>query len=81
MNETEVKEIFRETGVLQEGHFKLTSGKHSNEYLQCAQVFQYPEYVSKLCDELAGRFDNQEIDLVIAPAIGGIIMSYAMGAA
>ncbi|MBM7624278.1 orotate phosphoribosyltransferase [Sporohalobacter salinus] len=81
MNESRVREIFKKTGVLQGGHFKLTSGKHSSQYLQCAQVFQYPEYVKELCEELASRFDEREIDVVIAPAIGGIIMSYAMGAA
>ncbi|MCK8825318.1 orotate phosphoribosyltransferase [Fuchsiella alkaliacetigena] len=81
MKEERVIEIFKETGMLQEGHFKLTSGQHSKEYLQCAQVFQYPEYTEELCAELAKRFEDQEIDLVIAPAIGGIIISYAMGAA
>jgi orotate phosphoribosyltransferase len=81
MNKDRVVEIFRETNVLQDGHFKLTSGKHSNQYLQCAQVLQYPEHTQELCDGLAESFADLEIDLVIAPAIGGIIISYAVGTA
>ncbi|SKA02116.1 orotate phosphoribosyltransferase [Selenihalanaerobacter shriftii] len=81
MDKERVVEIFKKTNVLQEGHFKLTSGKHSKQYLQCAQVLQYPEYTQELCDELGKRFEDKEIDLVIAPAIGGIIISYAVGTA
>lgn len=68
--------IFRETQVLQEGHFLLTSGRHSNQYMQCAKVLQYPHFTETLCRELASRFKGDEIHVVAAPAIGGILIAY-----
>jgi orotate phosphoribosyltransferase len=79
MERAEVKEIFKKTGVLQEGHFKLSSGLHSDKYLQCAQVLQYPDQAQKLADELAARFSDIEIDVVVGPAMGGVTLSYAVG--
>lgn len=76
MTEKEILEIFRETRVLKEGHFRLTSGKHSSQYMQCAMVLQYPRFTEMLCQELARRFKGEEIDLVVAPAVGGIIIAY-----
>ena len=76
LEEKEILEIFRETKVLREGHFRLTSGKHSRKYMQCAQVLQYPNFTAKLCEDLARRFKGQEIHAVVAPAIGGIIVAY-----
>jgi len=69
-------QIFKETGVLQEGHFLLTSGRHSKEYMQCAKVLQYPHFTEELCRELAVRYKDTKIDLVAAPAIGGILIAY-----
>jgi orotate phosphoribosyltransferase len=74
-----VMEIFKKTGVLMEGHFLLTSGRHSDKYLQCARVFQYPEFSEELARALAEGFKDDKIDLVIGPAIGGIVLSYEMG--
>ncbi|MBT9171717.1 MAG: Orotate phosphoribosyltransferase [Syntrophomonadaceae bacterium] len=71
-----ILEIFRATEVLQEGHFLLTSGRHSARYLQCARVFQYPEQAEKLCAELAARFSGQRIDVCLGPALGGVILAY-----
>lgn len=71
-----VLEILKEAGVLLEGHFLLTSGKHSNKYLQCAKIFQYTKYSEELCRDLAGKFKNDNVDVVIGPAIGAIQMSY-----
>ncbi|HRW13244.1 MAG TPA: orotate phosphoribosyltransferase [Syntrophomonas sp.] len=68
--------IFSESGALLEGHFKLTSGRHSNRYMQCAQVLQYPAYTEELARHLADRFADTKIDLVIGPAMGGIIVAY-----
>lgn len=76
LSEKEIMEIFRETKVLQEGHFLLTSGRHSSQYMQCARVLQYPRFTEMLCRELAGRFKREEIDVVVAPAIGGILIAY-----
>lgn len=76
MSEQEILDIFTRTGVLQEGHFRLTSGYHSSQYMQCAQVLQYPEEAGALCREIAARFADERIDLVLGPAIGGIIVAY-----
>ncbi len=68
--------IFRQTGALLEGHFQLTSGLHSPRYLQCALVLQYPEHAERAGQALAAYFKDQGIDLVAAPAIGGIIVAH-----
>ncbi len=72
----EVLKIFKETGALLEGHFLLTSGLHSSKYFQCAKVLQYPEYAETLCRQIARHFYTSEVEVVISPAIGGIIVGY-----
>ena len=72
----EIEQMFIDSEALLNGHFKLTSGRHSDRYIQCAKVLQYPHYTSKLCQDLAERFQNEQIDLVIGPAMGGIIVAY-----
>ncbi len=74
-------ELFQKTGAMLEGHFKLTSGMHSNRYFQCALVTKHPQYCQELCQELAARFSQEKIDLVVGPALGGIVMSYEMARA
>ncbi|MFA6598558.1 MAG: orotate phosphoribosyltransferase [Ignavibacteriaceae bacterium] len=66
--------VFKKTEALLNGHFLLTSGRHSNVYFQCAKVLQYPEYNKNICAVLAEHFKDYEIDTVIAPAIGGIVV-------
>ncbi len=78
LSRTEIFEIFRETGVLKEGHFLLSSGRHSSQYLQCAQVFKHPDVLARLCCDLADKLDSKKPDLCVAPAIGGILLSYEM---
>ena len=78
MDRAEMERIFKETGLMLEGHFLLTSGRHSNRYMQCAKLFQYPVYSEMICKDLAKRFEGQQIDLVVGPAVGGIIISYEM---
>lgn len=78
MDRAEMERIFKQTGLMLEGHFLLTSGRHSNRYMQCAKLFQYPEYSEMICKDLAERFAGEKIDLVVGPAVGGIIMSYEM---
>lgn len=73
-NENEILEIFKKTGALLHGHFLLTSGRHSNMYFQCAKVLQYPEYTTQVCSIIADYFKDYEIDTVISPAMGGIIV-------
>ena len=76
LNNDDVIKIFKSTEALLEGHFLLTSGRHSNQYFQCAKVLQYPEYTSQICSLIANHFKNHEIDTVIAPAMGGMIVGY-----
>lgn len=76
MEREEIIAIFKETGVMLEGHFQLTSGRHSDHYMQCARLFQYPNYSKLLCGELAKAFSDIKIDLVAGPAVGGIIIAY-----
>lgn len=78
MDRAEMERIFKQTGLMLEGHFLLTSGRHSNRYMQCAKLFQYPEYSEMICKDLVDRFAGQKIDMVVGPAVGGIIMSYEM---
>jgi len=69
-------EIFRETGVLQEGHFRLTSGRHSGQYMQCGRVFERADKAEILCRALAGLFSGETIDAVAGPALGAMLMAY-----
>jgi orotate phosphoribosyltransferase len=79
MNSDRVLSIFKETGALLEGHFLLTSGLHSNQYFQCAKVLQYPGHCESLCGVIAAHFRSHRIDLVIAPALGGIVVGQEVG--
>ena len=79
MTREEILEIFKKTGALLEGHFQLTSGLHSPHYFQCARVLQYPGHSRNLCAEIAGHFDDAEVDVVIAPALGGIVVGQEVG--
>jgi orotate phosphoribosyltransferase len=80
MGEKQVYNLFKEKGALLEGHFLLTSGLHSSIYLQCAKLLQYPDIAEKLCRKLAGNF-KENVDIVIAPAVGGIIVGYEVARA
>jgi orotate phosphoribosyltransferase len=79
MTDNEVLDIFKNTGALKEGHFILTSGYHSPHYFQCALVLQYPEYNTLFSKEIAKHFVDDEIDVVISPAIGGIVLGTEVG--
>jgi orotate phosphoribosyltransferase len=76
LSESDVLSIFKKSEALLEGHFLLTSGRHSNQYFQCAKVLQYPEFNSQICELIANNYINCEIDTVIAPAMGGILVGY-----
>jgi orotate phosphoribosyltransferase len=79
MTNEEVFEIFKKTGAFLEGHFILTSGFHSPHYFQCAKVLQYPEYNTLFAAEIANHFSNQKIDVVVSPAVGGIVLGTEIG--
>ena len=72
-------QIFRETGAYLKGHFRLTSGLHSNEYLQCAKVLQHPAIAERFGRELAARL--ADCDIVVAPAMGGLIIGHEVARA
>ena len=71
--------IFEETQALMHGHFILSSGLHSDTYFQCAKVLQYPKYLSMFGEILSNHFSHLDIDKVISPAIGGIVLGSEVG--
>lgn len=84
MTEDEVLHEFRTSHALLEGHFKLSSGRHSAHYLQCARVLMDPERAGSLAIALAHKIPRdlrQKIDLVVSPAMGGIVIGHEMGRA
>ena len=74
-------ELFEKTEGVLKGHFELSSGNHSNQYFQCAKLLQYPQYSEKIGQELAKLFEINEIDTVVGPALGGIIIAYEVAKA
>jgi orotate phosphoribosyltransferase len=76
MTSEQVLEIYKKTGALLTGHFLLSSGLHSEKYLQSALVLQQPDIATKLCLALAEKFRNSSIEVVIAPALGGVFVSH-----
>jgi orotate phosphoribosyltransferase len=81
MRTEEVLERFRRTGALLEGHFVLSSGLHSTQYLQCALVLQHPAEAEALARAIAARFEGESVETVAAPAIGGIVIGYEVARA
>jgi orotate phosphoribosyltransferase len=83
MNQTEILELFRQQGALLEGHFRLTSGFHSDRYLQCALVLQHPHSAAALGKALAEKMlkAQDKPQLVIAPALGGILVAHEVARA
>jgi len=78
MTMEEILKVFQDSEALLEGHFLLTSGKHSNRYIQCAKVLKNPKSTEMLANELAKKLTG-EYDLVVGPAMGGVIVAYEMG--
>ncbi len=76
MNKEELTTLLKDTGVLIDGHFQLTSGRHSDRFLQCSQLLQYPGEAEKVCRWMAEPFQGAEIETVIGPALGGILLAY-----
>jgi len=72
----DILQIFRDTGVLLEGHFRLTSGQHSPQFLQCAQVLRFPHWARLVTGMMAQPFRDAGVQKVVGPALGGIILSY-----
>lgn len=80
-----ILDLFEETGAYLRGHFRLTSGLHSPEYLQCAKVLAFPVYAERLGRELAGalaaQLNAQKVHLVVSPAMGGIVIGHEVARA
>lgn len=81
MNSEQIIQHFRDTDALLEGHFILSSGLHSPKYLQCALALQYPADAAKFGRMIAEQFLDNGIDTVASPAIGGLVIGYAVAAA
>ena len=79
MNRSEIIDVFKETGALLDGHFILTSGRHSSSYFQCARVLQHPQYLTHFAEMIAEHFNKEKIDAVISPAIGGVVLGTEVG--
>ena len=76
-----VLDTLKDCGGFLEGHFLLSSGLHSEKYLQCAQVLQYPKLAEKFGKQLADKFKEMKIDVVIGPALGGVIVAHEVARA
>src|SRR5262245_54405721 len=81
MNEKDVIKLFQAEKAYLTGHFLLSSGLHSPNYMQCALVFQKPRVAEKLCKALGKKLKGHKIDAVNGPALGGILVAYEMGRA
>jgi orotate phosphoribosyltransferase len=81
MQEMEIIDIFQKCEAYKKGHFKLSSGRHSGAYLQCALVLQDPRVANRLCGVLAEKFKADEPDVIVGPAMGGVILAYELARA
>lgn len=79
MIEAEVKQLFIDTGAIMEGHFLLTSGLHSPLYVEKFQVLQHPAFTARLCTALAGKFAAEQVEVVVGPVTGGILLAHEVG--
>jgi orotate phosphoribosyltransferase len=74
-----VTEHLKQSGALLEGHFLLSSGRHSNGYCQCAKLLQYPDRAAQVLSVVAEKLRDIPVDIVVGPAMGGIIVAYELG--
>src|SRR5215207_6982715 len=81
MKSEQILRHFHDTNALLEGHFILSSGLHSSQYLQCALALQYPFDAAKFGRQIAETFQNQQFETVASPAIGGLVIGYAVAQA
>ena len=81
MTEQEVKEILVKTNAIMDGHFLLTSGLHSPHYVEKFNVLQHPKYTQMLCEAMAEKFRDANIETVVGPMTGGILLAHEVGKA
>lgn len=73
-----VIDTLKEVGALLEGHFLLSSGRHSDRYCQCAKLLQYPDKAEKVLKVVADKLKDVDFDMVVGPAMGGVVVSYEL---
>ncbi|MEA4825758.1 orotate phosphoribosyltransferase [Clostridium sp. JNZ J1-5] len=78
-NNVNVLEILKDAEALLEGHFLLSSGRHSNRYVQCAKLLQYPDKAEKVLSVAYNKVKDLDFDIVLGPAMGGIVVAYELG--
>jgi len=76
MNSEDILKIFYDSGAMLQGHFLLTSGRHSDVYFEKFTILRQPPFVEKLCRMMAELFRDDRIELVVGPTVGGIIIAY-----
>ena len=81
MDSERVFELLHESGGMLEGHFELSSGNHSDRYFQCAKVLQHPEFAGELARGVAAAVGELDIQVIVGPAMGAVVWSYAVAAA
>lgn len=78
MSDSEVLQTLKDLGAIHSGHFVLTSGRHSDTYVQCARILENPEVTTRLAKVAAARLSGVDVDIVASPAVGGIIFGFAV---
>lgn len=81
MTNDEIYRIFKQSNALLEGHFLLTSGRHSGQYFEKFELLQKPELTERVCRQLAAHFQDAKIDVVVGPAVGGILLAHEIAKA
>jgi orotate phosphoribosyltransferase len=82
LSDSHIKRILEDTQAIRTGHFRLTSGRHSDTYVQCARVCEYPDLTNQLAVEAVERLpEGFDCDVVVAPAVGGLVFGYAVAQA
>lgn len=81
MDANEVRQLLEKAGAVRQGHFELSSGRHSATYVQCALVLQYPESAERLGRALGEKFRDLQVECAVSPALGGILVGHEVGRA
>ncbi|MGC1687625.1 MAG: orotate phosphoribosyltransferase [Candidatus Acidiferrales bacterium] len=81
MTRDELIKLLEEIGAIRQGHFELSSGRHSGTYIQCALVLQYPNHADELGRAIAEKFNDLDISCVVSPALGGLIIGHEVARA
>ena len=71
----EILSLLKESGALLEGHFLLTSGRHSDKYIEKFRLMESPNHLDKICQKMSSQFSKDSVDIVLGAAIGGILLS------